>query len=511
MSQMTPDKAAEEKQEAQVSAGRIEEIDDRVTQAILQRHLTGFLLGSTGFFASLVRNMDKVCTRSIPTLGVAFRRDLDRFVLYWNPDFVKKIEVEGNAKLDGLGDTQMRNVLVHEVMHVALKHCTVRRREPHFLWNIATDLAINSMIVGQDKHSDGYSALPDGGLIPGKRLIKSDGNPYIRGVDDDMAVDLAQAVEQLPPNLLSETYFESLMEAFRDQIKEMEEKAKAFRDALKKALEEAMKGGGAGKQPGQKGSEPGEGSCPGPLDDHELWDDNGGSGGETSDDDREYTEQRVRDLLRRATVCAEQSSDGWGSVPMRVRQMIKAYLGGEVDWRKLLRQWVNGRIRAEASRSIRRIDRRYPLIHPGQKRNHRPLLLVAKDQSGSVSDEAIALFFAELDALSRDTDFDMVDFDTECGEVTRWNRGSRPEPTRTRSGGTDFNAPMRLTQKPENAGRWDGILYFTDGECSKPDAASVPRVWIICPGHKLLFQPDDNETVIELTGERRGDDPGVLG
>jgi predicted metal-dependent peptidase len=38
----------------------------------------------------------------------------------------------------GLGDTWMHNVLVHETLHIALKHCTVRARDPHELWNIAT-------------------------------------------------------------------------------------------------------------------------------------------------------------------------------------------------------------------------------------------------------------------------------------------------------------------------------------------------------------------------------------
>lgn len=500
MSQVTADQADGEgkKLDKLMNSGQIEEIHDRQTQGILQKHLVGFLLGSTGFFASIIRSMNKVCTRSVPTIGVAFRRDMDRFVMYWNPDFVLSVEA-ANKRLDGLGDTRMRNVLVHEVMHIALKHVTVRRREPHFLWNVATDCAINSVIVGADKHPDGMGSLPEGGLIPGRKQVKPDGSPYVRGVDSDMACDFAQAIEELPPGLLSEVYFEALMNAFRDQIEEMKQKSRGRR--------------GKGDPQSGEGGSPGDadGEMPGPLDDHDIWDERGGEGGETSDDDREYTEQRVRDLLKRAVNHAEQSSDGWGSVPQKIRQAIKSYLGGEVDWRKILKMWTNGRIRAEQSRSIRRIDRRYPYIQPGPKRNHRPLLLVCKDQSGSVSDEAVSLFYGECDALSRDVDFDQVAFDTQCGEVTRWHRGSRPEATRERHGGTDFDAVTRLVEAEGNAGRWDGIIMLTDGECSKPSPSRVARVWIICPGHKLLFQPDENELVINLTAERSGDDPGVIG
>jgi predicted metal-dependent peptidase len=229
-----------------------------------------------------------------------------------------------------------------------------------------------------------------------------------------------------------------------------------------------------------------------------------------SDDDREYVEQRVRDLLRRAVTHAEQSSNGWGCVPSAIRAAIKGWLQGEVDWRKVLEMWVNGRIRGEQHSTIRRLNRRYPMVHPGQKRNHRPLLLIAKDQSGSVSDEAVALFYGELANLSKSVDFDQVAFDTQCGEVERWHRGSLPEPTRERCGGTDFDVITRLVEHPDNRARWDGLLMLTDGKCSKPSPSLVPRVWIICPGHKLMFEPDAGELIITLDGDRR-DDAGVLG
>lgn len=509
--ELSTKESAKEAASKLASSGGFEEITDPATKRILQKHLVGFLLGSTGFFASLIRGFNKVCTRSIPTMGVSFSRSQDRFILYWNPDFVREVEETGNKKLDGLGDTRMRNVLVHEVMHVALKHTTTRRREPHFIWNVACDLAINSMICGTDKHGDGLSSLPEGGLIPGRKVLKKDGQPYKRGEDDDFACDLAQAVEEMPPGLLSEVYFESLMEAFRDKIEEAKKKQKSRRGQKQQG------GGGGGSEQQEQGSTSegdGEGGeQPGPLDDHELWDERGaepGDEGEASNEDREYVEQRVRDLLRRAVASAESHSDGWGSVPQKIRAAIKSYLGNEVDWRKILEMWAHGRIRAETSHTIRRINRRYPMVHPGAKRNHRPLLLVAKDQSGSVPDEAVALFYAELDALSRDVDFDQVAFDTHCGDVTRWFRGSRPEPTRERCGGTDFNAPIRLMEG-ENQGRWDGIVMLTDGECCKPDPSPVSRIWVICPGHKLMFQPDAGELVIELTGDRSGDDPGVIG
>jgi predicted metal-dependent peptidase len=499
MSQTTADQVTDNKVEQMMNVGYPHEITDLSVTRILNKHLVGFLVNSTGFYASVIRNMSKICTRDIPTMGVTFRKDIDQFVLYWNPDFVKRIEAAedvrarvgtGSSADDTVamyGDTRIRNILIHEVLHIVLKHVTVRKNEPHFIWNIATDCAINSIICNGDDSQ--YGVLPPGALVPSKKLLKPDMTSYVRGKDADFSCDLAQAIEELPAGLMSEIYFQSLMDAFRDEI----EKAKQQ---------------GQGSLGGD--GNPGDGGNGVTLDDHDIWSKNS-DGSDMSAAEREYVDQRLRELMRSAVMKAEQSDQGWGNIPQHLRALIKSFVVGEIDWRNILRMWANGRIRAETSHSIRRINRRYPYIHPGAKRNHRPLLLIAKDQSGSVSDEAVGLFYAELDSLSRDVDFDQVAFDTECGEVTRWARGSRPEATRERCGGTDFEAPNRLMNDPSNAGRWDGVAILTDGECSKPSPSPVSRIWIVCPGHKLMFQPDDGELVVELSGGRNVSDGGVLG
>jgi len=505
MSQTAPDQKIANSADAKMNTGYPREITDVATKSILHKHLVGFLVGSTGFYASVIRNLSKICTRDIPTMGVSFRKDLDQFVLYWNPDFVEKLEKaedvaaalakneesRGSNTVVSYGDTRVRNVLIHEVLHIVLKHVTVRKYEPHFIWNVATDCAINSIIAASDDSR--YGAMPPGALIPGKKLLKPDATPFVRGTDSDFSCKFAQAIEELPPNLMSEIYFQSLLEAFKDDLDKMKQGSKSQ--------------SGSGDGDGSDEQMDGAGST---IDDHDIWT-KGGDGSDMTDADREYIDQRARDLMRQAVARAEQSDQGWGNIPANLRKLIKSYLSGEIDWRSILRMWTNGRIRAETSHSIRRINRRYPYIHPGPKRNHRPLLLIAKDQSGSVSDEAVSLFYGELDSLSRDVDFDQVAFDTECGEVTRWTRGARPEAARERCGGTDFEAPNRLLLDPNNHGRWDGIAILTDGECSKPAPSPVSRIWVICPGHKLMFQPDEGELVIELSGDRPAGDGGVLG
>ena len=70
---------------------------------------------------------------------------------------------------------------------------------------------------------------------------------------------------------------------------------------------------------------------------------------------------------------------------------------------------------------------------------------------------------------------------------------------RVRGGGTSFDAVVEFVNRPENRGRWDGVIIATDGECSKPASSRVKLAWLITPGHKLMFEPDPEQLVIEMS------------
>ena len=114
----------------------------------LQPHLVGMLL-TEPFFAEIIRTITKVRDEKIPTAGVCVK-DSDLY-LYWNPKFLGNLD---SAKVFGL--------LKHECYHLFFEHCTSRRMEPHGVANVATDLAINSVIPEEE--------LPECGLFPGKPI-----------------------------------------------------------------------------------------------------------------------------------------------------------------------------------------------------------------------------------------------------------------------------------------------------------------------------------------------------
>ena len=115
----------------------------------LNRH-TARLLMNEPFFAALSRKIDKRASTAIPTAGVRISEETGQFELLYNPNFFAK-----------LPDEQKLGVLKHEFYHLIFEHVTGRLPEGKMtrLWNVATDLAINSHIANE---------LPDMALVPGR-------------------------------------------------------------------------------------------------------------------------------------------------------------------------------------------------------------------------------------------------------------------------------------------------------------------------------------------------------
>lgn len=449
----------------------------------LDRHYIPFLQNAA-FFAEISRHVFKVPTRDLPTMGVTFDVKNDDITLYWNPDFVKSLEAFNNKQKD-LGDTMIHGVLTHEFYHLVFRHLSSRRKTPHKWWNIATDAAINSIITNNESGRGGAGLLPPGGIIPGCWPTKVDGRELSKEEKD--AAPFAAEIASWPTMQASEVYY-MLIQKFAE---EQRNKCPVHGKGSKKDKEQEKEKGGS------------KCTCGGDdldgfdsIDSHDVWDN-------VPDEMRDIVEGRLRELVRKAVNHADTSPNGWGNMPSDMRMEIRKSVSDEVDWRRLLRQFFGTLIRGDRSTSIKKINRRYPYIHPGTKRNHVPKVLIAYDRSGSVSNEACELFFGECATLSRSVDFDVVEFDTHCGQVQTWRRGGQPPVAarnRGRCGGTDFNAPARLVDASENRGRWDGLIYMTDGECSAPVMTRIKRAWVIAPGEQLMFPTTD--VVINLTKDR---------
>ena len=392
----------------------MEEEVKETTPFDLNMHVARLLMNEP-FFAALSRRIDKSVNRGIPTAAVFVDPKSAQFRMWYNPEFFARIT-----------DSERAAVLKHEFYHLIFEHVTGRRPdgENMMMWNYATDLAINSHLMGQ---------LPEGCLMPGKEQFAD-----------------------YPVGLSAEQYLRMLKkdENFKDEGKGKD------------------KGEGKG-QPGEgEGQgEPGEGDgMPnnGQFDSHDQWE-------EVDQTTKEIAKERLKDALKKASEEAAQANS-WGSVPSAIRKEIMDRLTGTIDWRKVLRYFVKTSQRANKTSTVKRINKRYPYIHPGKKVRRQASIAISIDQSGSVSDAMLACFFAELNKLSDLATFTVIPFDTQVAEdkVYVWKKGERRVYERVACGGTCFNAPTEYV----NARGFDGHIVLTDMEASKPKSSKCQRMWM---------------------------------
>ena len=221
-------------------------------------------------------------------------------------------------------------------------------------------------------------------------------------------------------------------------------------------------------KPDDKGE--GEGEGEGNFDDHEGW------GDEAIDNTmREIAKEHLKEALGKAA--KEANGKNWGSVPADVRKQIMDKLEATVDWRKMLRYFIKTSQRADRNSTVRKINKRFPRIHAGKKVNRVAKIAISIDQSGSVSDQMLALFFNELNELANLATFTVIPFDTRVNEalVYEWKKGSKHVWERVMCGGTCFNAPTKYVNEE---GNWDGHIVLTDMGAPKPIASRPPRMWL---------------------------------
>ena len=212
----------------------------------------------------------------------------------------------------------------------------------------------------------------------------------------------------------------------------------------------------------------GEGSPSDSFDDHSGWD-------EVENTENEIAKERLKDAIKKAAEEASQAGS-WGSVPGQCRKDILDRLKVRVNWEKALRYFVKTSQKAEKRSTVRRINKRYPYVHPGKKVTRTAKFAVSIDQSGSVDDEMLAKFFSALDKLAKLASFTVVPFDTEVCEdhVFEWKKGKRYKAERVRYGGTCFDAPTKWV----NERGFDGHIVLTDMMAPKPITSKCKRLWV---------------------------------
>ncbi len=406
----------------------------------LQSHLVS-LLWDEPFYSRILRSLSKIETEKIPTAGVLCKDS--EITMWWNRRF-----------LASLSKKHVKGLLKHECLHLVFKHTTERRCLPHIIWNYATDLAINSIIP--------FEELPEGGLVPGHELapLSQKDMEQMSKENIDFFNTISDIIKTLPKNKTSEFYFEKLMQ---------NETINNYAELMDTSLVLS----------------PGLG-----FDDHEGWDD-------MSPEDREMMKEKLGEILKSAV--DEGNQKGWGSISSEVAIALNKMVSKTIKWEDILRRFCGFTRRDDRQSSIKRLNRKYPAIHPGTKKIYKPRIAVYVDESGSMPISILEKFYAELNFLSKRTDFYVYKFDTVVDEKSSflWKKGKSLKLSRSLSGGTSFQSVTKHALK--NKKNFDGYIIFTDGCAAKPSPShGLKRCWLLMPDCSLMFDKHKTDILIEM-------------
>jgi len=337
-----------------------------------------------------------------------------------NPDS-GQFEMLYNPEFMGaLSDRHLQGILMHEFYHLIFEHVTGRLPGDGLkrIDNIAMDLSINCHI------SDYLPSETNPGPVIGE------GEPMKACIPGE------GMFKDLPPFKTYEWYLE----------------------ALKKMRDEQEQDGEGGDPFGDADS----------MDSHEGF---GSADGTT----QEIAKERLKEAVKKAAEEAEKSNN-WGSVSHSMRQDIMERVATKVDWRKVLRYFVKTSQRADKRSTPRRLNKRFPKVHPGKRVRRHARIAVSIDQSGSVDDGMLAAFFSELNKLAEIAEFTVIPFDTAVAEdkIYTWKKGQNKKTERVLTGGTDFNAPTKYV----NDHNFDGHIILSDLMAPKPVASKCQRMWL---------------------------------
>ncbi len=276
---------------AKVSEEKQRQLEGKAVQRF--EWLVNFLICRFKFVHQILGMMTKVPSMKIETMGVLVTAD-GRFRLTYNPVW-----------LETLTDAEATYVFYHEVLHLALLHCTSRALGDRNLANIATDLAVNE-------------------LIP-------------------ITVGACEPPRDKKGKLLGTFVSEIKKEKMFSDIEDMQS-AEWYYDYLRKKIQEKKDSGGDGKA---KESLDGKGR----FDEHNGWDEN------------EVANERAAAKIREV-----DSLDTWGNIPQTHRELILAAQIRKINWRNLIRVWFGNQAWKDRRYTRKKPNRRTGLMHPGTKR-----------------------------------------------------------------------------------------------------------------------------------------------
>lgn len=368
------------------------------------------LLFAEPFFGHLITKMRITKSDKIPSAGVFIT---DKINLVYNEDFIESLDLVDVVK-----------VLKHECGHILQEHILrskqigINNPELHKRFNIATDATINV--------SD---------LIP---TVEKIGGVTVKSLNEMLKGMLDKANEKdgkkrtfapLEEGQIAEYYYNRINE-FADQNSDI--------------LQQSS--GGFGET----------------MDDHSVWEKSEGS------------EEMQREVARQSVNDAVKAAGGIGNVPGSVAAMIAEMNKSQINWKQQLRQFYVNTLKSTRMPTRKRRNRRYGILQPGSKKKPELHLGLCVDTSGSVSDEELAMFWAEMAAIAT-CGVKVTVIEADCNVQNVYEFDPKKTPEFKGRGGTAYSPAIQKAVELNV----DGILYCGDFDTADtPENPGKPFLWV---------------------------------
>lgn len=460
--------------------------------------------------------------------------DMPTAAVYWNDKKLRFGMMYDKELFAWLTADQQKAIFTHEFLHIIFGHLTTRgaqkgaSEEERKIWNIAMDLAINSYVnnlphniifphlaakqlEAETKAKEFAEQLKEfmkdnkGETFTGANGETLTGEEILEKIKESEAAQ-AEAKEkrieghgQRPPGLLSLVMpGDGIFKAYPPYLTSEQYWELIMSDPkMKQQIAEQY---GSGKSLFDGHGEEGEGQG----DEEAKGEDEGEGEGKKKPQNFSQASKQA-EAKRIAERCRNNSEKkGWGTASSNLSEYINSLLEQTIDWRAALRYFIMKSKRGSKYSTYRRTNRRIrneagESLAPGRKTTRTSSVLVATDESGSVSDNLMAEFIAELNGLSRYVEFTMIPFDTSCGEPWKWEKGKTIRIVeRTKTGGTDFNAPTKYFNAHKE---FDGLIILTDMYAPTPGPSRTTRIWVTNTDKEYSESVAGNEPVIYIDAD----------
>jgi predicted metal-dependent peptidase len=219
------------------------------------------------------------------------------------------------------------------------------------------------------------------------------------------------------------------------------------------------------------------------FDGHPLWAESEGE------------KEELKEKIKQAVNEAAQKTRAAGKMTANDELLVDRINYKARDWKSDLKRFAARAMETAITQSKKKRNRRYGIMYPGSVKEELLHIGVALDTSGSVSDEAICQFMAEVGNIAKYATVTVVEADTEVKNAYLF------DPKKTYKvkgrGGTAYQPAFDYFTKNTEV---DGVIYFGDMDCldEKLIKPKYPVMWAIV-GEQNPLAEWGSKTKIEVT------------